>query len=242
MIENGIVVTSYLTKLKAARAGLQAFLSERARSKAGREYHLWFFNSYVWKEMRWFGVPIYKLPFDLWNYQEILTELRPSLVIEFGSAHGGSALYFSQLLRSLGQPYCVLSVDVDADQIASRARQDPNIVFLHSSSADPKVAEAIVEWRTKLPGPVFAILDSDHSKKHVLAEMELLRPVLKPGDYMVVEDGNINGHPVLPDWGEGPFEAVEEYMRLHPEDYSHDREREKRFGLTFAPNGYLIRR
>ena len=53
-----MVVTSYLTKLKAARAGLQAFLSERARSKAGREYHLWFYDTEVWKGLRWFGVPI----------------------------------------------------------------------------------------------------------------------------------------------------------------------------------------
>ena len=29
---------------------------------------------------------------------------------------------------------------------------------------------------------------------------------------LVVEDGNINGHPVLPGWGEGPWEALEDYM------------------------------
>lgn len=232
---------SYLTKLKAVRAGVSAFLRQRTRSRVGRDYGVWFYNTNVWKEMRWFGVPIQKLPFDLWNYQEILTELRPGLLIEFGTYNGGSALYFSHLLRSIGQAYRVLSVDVDHSQIFERARQDPNIDFLHSSSVDPKVAGAIAEWRRKLPGPVFAILDSDHTKKHVLAEMELLRPLLRKGDYLVVEDGYLNGHPLLPGWGEGPFEAIEEYVHLHPEDYSFDRERENRFGFTFAPNGYLIR-
>jgi cephalosporin hydroxylase len=216
-------------------------LRERTRSKVGRDYGIWFYNTDVWRGMSWLGIPIQKLPFDLWNYQEILTELQPGLLIEFGSCNGGSALYFSQLLRSLGHPYRVLSVDVDQDRIFDRTRQDQNIEFLHSSSADPKVAEAITSWRRKLPGPVFAILDSDHTKKHVLAEMELLRPLLQKGDYMVVEDGCINGHPLLPGWGEGPFEAVEEYVRRHPDDYSFDRERETRFGFTFAPNGYLIR-
>ncbi len=233
---------SYLTKLKATRAGVRAFLRQRTRSRVGRDYGVWFYNTNLWQGMRWLGVPIQKLPFDLWNYQEILAELRPSLVIEFGSCFGGSALYFSHLLRSIGQPYRVLSVDVDHSRIFERARRDENIEFRQSSSADPKVAEAIAEWRKKLPGPIFAILDSDHTKRHVLAEMELLRPLLRKGDYMVVEDGYINGHPLLPGWGKGPFEAVEEYMRLHPEDYSFDREKENRFGFTFAPNGYLIRR
>jgi cephalosporin hydroxylase len=72
--------------------------------------------------------------------------------------------------------------------------------------------------------------------------MELVRPVLTRGDYLVVEDGCINGHPLLPGWGEGPFEAIEEYVKRHPEDYAADRERETRFGFTFAPNGYLVRR
>jgi cephalosporin hydroxylase len=234
-------MASYRTKLRGLRAGVSAFLRNRTRSKVGRDYGVWFFNTNLWQEMRWLDVPIQKLPFDLWNYQEILIELQPSLVIEFGSCKGGSALYLSNLLRSMGHPYRVLSVELHQSQIFERARQDQNIEFLESSSVDPKVAEAIAEWRKKLPGAVFAILDSDHSKKHVLAEMELLRPLLHKGDYLVVEDGCINGHPLLPGWGEGPFEAIEEYMRLHPADYSSDRKREMRFGFTFAPNGYLIR-
>jgi cephalosporin hydroxylase len=88
---------------------------------------------------------------------------------------------------------------------------------------------------------VFAILDSDHTMEHVLAEMKLLRPVLRAGDYMIVEDSNINGHPVLPGHGPGPYEAIDAYEREYPNDYVHDRERETKFGFTFATNGFLIR-
>lgn len=229
------------SKLKALRAGVAASVRHYARAHAGNRYGVWFFNSNLWQQTRWFGVPIQKLPFDLWNYQEILTDLRPSLVLEFGSCCGGSALYFSHLLCSIGNPYRVLSVDIDHSRIFERARQDRNVEFIQSSSTDPGIAAIIAAWRQRLPGPVFTILDSDHTKQHVLGEMELLRPLLTKGDYLVVEDGCINGHPLLPRWGEGPFEAVEEYRKVHPEDYRPDRERELRFGFTFAPNGYLIR-
>ena len=110
-----------------------------------------------------------------------------------------------------------------------------------TSSTAPEVYERIRDLRHQYPGPVFAILDSDHSKTHVLNELLSLRDVLTPGDYLVVEDGNINGHPVLPEFGEGPFEAIYEYYERFPDDYRHDRERELKFGLTFAVNGYLIR-
>ena len=75
----------------------------------------------------------------------------------------------------------------------------------------------------------------------MLAEMKLLRPLLSAGDYLLVEDSTVNGHPVLPGWGPGPYEAIEAYEREFPNDYTHDVDRENKFGFTFAPNGFLIR-
>jgi cephalosporin hydroxylase len=104
------------------------------------------------------------------------------------------------------------------------------------------VTEIITELKQEFTGSIFAILDSDHRKEHVLNEMLLLRPLLKSGDYLVVEDGNINGHPVLPGWGEGPYEALQEYFTRYPDDYERDYAREQKFGFTFATAGFLIRR
>jgi cephalosporin hydroxylase len=109
------------------------------------------------------------------------------------------------------------------------------------SSAEPAVGEAIAGLRLGHPGSVLFILDSDHSCDHVLAELELVRGVVEPGDYVVVEDGNINGHPVLPGWGEGPSEALEEYFTLYSDDYVRDSARERKFGFTFAPGGFLVK-
>ena len=209
---------------------------------AGLGYHLWYYYSGVWTNTSWGGVKVQKSPWDLWNYQEIIFEMAPSLMIEFGTLCGGSALFLSSVLRQLGDRYRLLSVDINHDLVSDKARDDPNIELMLSSSSCPEVADRINELRAEYPGPVFAILDSDHTKDHVFAEMLLLRPILKTGDYLVVEDGNINGHPVLPAWGEGPFEALQEYFALYPNDYESDHARENKVGFTFAPAGFLIRR
>lgn len=86
------------------------------------------------------------------------------------------------------------------------------------------------------------ILDSDHSKAHVLRELEAYVPILKPGEYLVVEDTNINGHPVRPDFGPGPWEAIHEYLVKHPDSgLLHDHARERKFGLTAAPGGFYAK-
>jgi cephalosporin hydroxylase len=66
-----------------------------------------------------------------------------------------------------------------------------------------------------------------------------MTPSLGPGDYLVVEDGNVNSHPVLPGFGPGPSEAVSEFLAAHPE-FIADASREK-FLMTFNPGGFLRR-
>tara|TARA_R110000823_G_scaffold295738_5_gene415673 strand:+ start:58147 stop:58791 length:645 start_codon:yes stop_codon:yes gene_type:complete len=205
------------------------------------EYHKWYYDNEVWEDVRFLGVTTNKSVSDLWNYQEILTQLCPALVVEFGTRFGGSALYFSVIGRAVNPQLRVLTVDVSHAEVAPLVREDNAIQLLENSSADAAVADTIKEMREVHPGSVFFILDSDHSKAHVLAELALVRTVIASGDYVVVEDGNINGNPVLPGWGEGPLEALEEYFRLHPDDYTRDTGRERKFGFTFAPSGFLIK-
>ena len=178
----------------------------------------------------------------MWNYQEILFELKPSLVLEFGTHHGGSTLYFAELLKLISPDFRVLTVDIDQSIVDSRVRRHDHIELLESSTTSSLVARRFVELRRLYPGKAFCILDSDHRKDYVLAELTVLRPLTASGDYVVVEDGNINGHPVLPDWGAGPYEALKEYRDRYPGDYLLDTAREEKFGFTFAPAGFLIRR
>ena len=204
-------------------------------------YHLWYYNTGMASAVRFLGYPITKSVSDLWNYQEILQQLGASLVVEFGTQHGGSALYFKTILSQLQRRCRVLTVDIDHSLVADELKRNPDIEFVTCSSVDPRVGHRIAELRREYPGPVFFILDSDHRMHHVHAELMSLRTLTQPGDYVVVEDSNINGHPVVPGWGPGPYEAVEQYESEYPSDYRHDLARERKFGFTFAPNGFLVR-
>jgi cephalosporin hydroxylase len=209
------------------------------KSSAGEEYFRWFYDHGVWKRMHYRGVRILKVPSDLWNYQEILTEHRIQWVLETGTRHGGSALFFADLLQLNGSRGRVISIDVDP--AANRVGAHPKIDFLLGDSASPAMVDLI---RSILPahrGPLFAILDSDHSKAHVLRELSAFLPLLRADDYLVVEDTCINGHPVRPDFGPGPYEAVEEFLAAHSQEFRLDEAREGKFGFTAAPRGHLIK-
>jgi cephalosporin hydroxylase len=216
--------------------------AETKPADVGLDYHLWYYNTSVYGYTSWLGVITWKSVADMWNYQEIIFSLKPSLIIEFGTFMGGSALFFASVLKSIGHKSKILSVDIDHSRVSPLAKLNPQIELMLDSSTSPQVATKIAILKQEFPGKIFAILDSNHTKEHVLGEMLLLRPILKSGDYLVVEDSNINGHPVLPGWGEGPYEAMQEYFSRYPDDYVRDRDREQKFGFTFATEGFLVRR
>jgi cephalosporin hydroxylase len=208
-------------------------------AKAGTEYFRRYYDLGVWKRQHYRGIRILKVPTDLWNYQEIFTERRIEWVVETGSCHGGSALFFADLLELAGAAGRVITIDVSHH--ALQVRQHPRIEFLLANSASEDTAARVAGILPAQRGPLFMILDSDHSKPHVLRELELLTPLLRSGDYLVVEDTCVNGHPVRPEFGPGPMEALEEFMRQRPGQFLLDKERETKFGYTAAPSGYLIK-
>ena len=204
----------------------------------GTEYFRWYYDTGIWKRQHYRGVRILKVPTDLWNYQEIFSERRIEWVVETGSAHGGSALFFADLLELSGARGKVISVDISHQ--ALQIRTHPRIEFVLANSASPETAARVAAAIPAQRGPLFMILDSDHSKAHVLAELRSLTPLLRSGDYLIVEDTCVNGHPVRPEFGPGPMEALVEFLRLQPGRFTHDRDRETKFGYTAAPSGYLI--
>lgn len=83
------------------------------------------------------------------------------------------------------------------------------------------------------------ILDSDHRRDHVVRELRTYGPLVSPGSMLVLEDTIVNGHPVLPDFGPGPMEALEEFL-AETKTFEIDPIGEK-FLISFNPRGYLRR-
>jgi cephalosporin hydroxylase len=83
------------------------------------------------------------------------------------------------------------------------------------------------------------VLDSDHRADHVYKELLAYNGFVRSGDYLIVEDTNINGHPVIRDFGPGPMEALDLFLSQTSE-FVID-ERCQRFLMTLQPRGYLRR-
>jgi cephalosporin hydroxylase len=202
-----------------------------------RFHNLYYYGSpnehQVWVRTFWMNVPCIQCPLDLWVYQEIISELRPDLIIETGTLLGGTTLFLAQMLDLIGKG-SVMSIDLE--DLPRPAH--PRIEYVGGSSSDGQLVHRLLDGR-----PVdemrLVILDSDHSKKHVLAEMRLFAPYVPIGSYLIVTDSNVNGHPVFPSYGPGPYEAVEDFLR-ECDEFEIDCTRQKH-KLTFNPNGYLKR-
>jgi cephalosporin hydroxylase len=192
----------------------------------------------VEKATYWLGTRVYKTPMDLWMYQELLHELKPDLLIETGTLHGGSAKYLATLMDLIGKGE-IVSIDIASESADGKPPEHPRVTYVTGSSVDPGIVAGVAE-RAKSAEIVLVLLDSDHRKRHVLEELRAYGPLVTPGSYMVVEDTNINGHPTYEGWGEGPWEAVETFMQEN-DDFVIDHAREK-FLLTYNPNGWLRRK
>lgn len=203
-----------------------------------REFHKLYYGAGLtggtWNDTRWFGVKTQKCPLDLWVYQEIQTERRPDVIVEAGTADGGSALFLASTCELLGHGRVVT---IDVREPSLDVHHD-RLTYVTGSSTDP---ETFARVKSAI-GPdesVMVILDSEHTRAHVRRELELYGSLVTPGQYLVVEDTNLGGHPVLRTHGPGPMEAVQEFLDSGNR-FSVDRSREK-FLLTMNPGGYLLR-
>jgi cephalosporin hydroxylase len=191
---------------------MRSWLRRRLRSEVIDRFH----NTYYrhpdsWPKNTFLGYPIQQCPLDLHLYQEIMVRHQPRFVLQTGVAAGGSLLYFASILDLMGADSDVVVVGVDVtlgDRV--RSLSHPRIHLVKGSSTDADTVERVKELLPAAGGLVS--LDSDHTQPHVAAELKIYPDLVAVGSYLVVEDTNINGHPVAPGWGPGPFEAVEEFL------------------------------
>lgn len=199
------------------------------------EFHKLYYESpNTWRNTFWLGVPAQKCPLDLWIYQEIIFKVKPDCIIECGTYDGGSALFLASVC-DLVKRGTIITIDVEAREGRPKHKR---IKYLLGSSTSTEIVDK-VSTSIKNKHSVMVILDSDHSKDHVLNELRIYSEFVTRGSYLIVEDTNINGHPVLPEFGPGPMEAVREFLSEN-KDYVLDRSQAK-FYMSFNPDGWLRR-
>ena len=198
-------------------------------------------------EVTWLGIPIIQLPEDILMVQELIWKNRPDVIVESGVAHGGALVLYASLLELLGRGR-VIGIDIEIRKYNRLAIESHpasrRISLIEGSSTDPSTAEAV---RSRIqPGEsVMVMLDSNHTRDHVRAELELYAPLVGPGGYIVVFDEVMpmvadapNGKPT---WDiDNPLEAVRDFLAGHP-DFEVDRGYE-RLAATYCRSGFLRRR
>ncbi|XP_031556460.1 uncharacterized protein LOC116293201 [Actinia tenebrosa] len=191
----------------------------------------------------WRGLPLMKTPFEIITYQQMIWDLKPQTILEFGSNCGGSAIWMADIAK-MGEGKChVYSMDINQgllEPLAKEKRDD--ITFIEG---DCNKVEKVFppELLKGLPHPWIV---SEDAHVNVEAILEYLHQFMEPGDYVIVEDTNpftpstdddggfdfIN----LKGWGRWKLEVVIDFIRKHPDQYRIDSGYNDFFGYNVSNN------
>ena len=180
------------------------------------------------------GLPLLKNPFDLAIYPLLLARLQPRTLIEIGTHDGGSALWFADQAPEMR----VYSIDLHAPTDVSH----PSVTFLEGDARDlgialpPSLMESIAR-------PLLVVEDSSHFAGTTAAVLDFFDRWLRPGEYIVVEDGILTAMRVAESYEGGPLRAIHEFMARTNGRYEIDRTLCDYFGtnVTWNVDGYLRR-
>ena len=220
------------------------YVSGRAEQQIVADFHRLYYQlgkecQTAWAETYWRGRRVIQCPMDLMVYQKIIQDTKPHFIVETGTNEGGLALFLMDVSTAK-----IITVDRRQAAYLEAWRERIRCLIGGSIETYPCVEELVRPIR--FPWPMspssqrtMVILDSDHRAEHVRKELVLYSQLVSAGCYLIVCDTHFGGHPIAPDFGPGPYEAVQEFVRDHAE-FRVDHARESQV-LTFNPGGFLIR-
>jgi cephalosporin hydroxylase len=169
----------------------------------------------------WLGRPIVQLPEDVLRIQEVIYQVKPDVIVETGVAHGGSLIFYASLCKTMEKGR-VIGIDIEirpSNRAAVEAHPlSPYITLLEGSSTDPEVVKQ-VRAAIRPKEVVLVLLDSCHSKNHVLEELRAYSPLVSKDSYIVATDGIMGVLAGAPrteaEWSwNNPTQAVAEFLPL----------------------------
>lgn len=207
----------------------------------------------------WFGRPIIQYPQDIVAFQEIVSTVKPDLIIETGIAHGGSLVLSASLLCLLDlmegldphtSPRKVVGVDIDIRPHNRQALEEHPLRYkmelIEGSSIDPEIIGQVRRYADGVER-VLVCLDSNHTHEHVYKELDAYADLVSVGSYCIVFDTVVEDLPAAssPDrpWdvGNNPKTAVHQWLKNHSE-FEIDKSMDNKLLISVAPDGYLKRR
>jgi cephalosporin hydroxylase len=201
----------------------------------------------------WMGRPIIQLPEDALRMQEVIYTVKPDVIIETGVAHGGSLILYASLCKAMGKGR-VVGIDIEIRAHNRKALEAHELfeylTLIEGSSVAPEIvqrAKALI----RTGETVLVILDSDHSRQHVVNELNAYAPLVTVGSYIVATDGSMQDLHDVPrgkdSWKtDNPVEAVKNFLASHPEFVQEQpawrfNESELSRNITHWPMAYLKR-
>lgn len=189
--------------------------------------HLWVkvgWNQKYAYTFTWLGQPTIQLPEDMIRAQEVIYRVQPDVIIETGVAHGGSLIYYASLCKVIGKGR-VIGIENEMRRHNRQAIEAHPLFPLVTLVEDDSIApETIRQVKSLLkPGEsVMILLDSCHTKRHVLAELETYHSLVTLGSYIVATDGIMKDLYDVPrgkpKWiSDNPLTAATDFAKNHPE-------------------------
>lgn len=202
----------------------------------------------------WMGRPIIQLPEDIVRMQEVIYSVQPDVIVETGVAHGGSLIFYASLFKAIGSGR-VIGIDIEIRPQNRRAIEEhalaPLITLIEGNSVDSAVVERAKEAVGRADS-VMVVLDSNHTRAHVRAELEAYHELVSPGSYIVATDGSMKDLWDVPrgkkEWvSDNPERAAVDFLEHHPEFEIHRpewpfNESELSEPITHWPSAWLRRR
>lgn len=201
----------------------------------------------------WFGRPIIQLPEDMIRLQEVIWSLKPDVIVETGVAHGGSLVFYASLFKAMGRGR-VVGVEIalrDHNRAAILAHPMADLITLVDGSSTAPETLAKVRALVKPGERALVILDSNHTKGHVLDECRAYAPLVDVGSYIVATDGimeQVAGGPrTRPEWRfDNPKAAALAFAAENPDFVIEEpawgfNEGAVRERVTYWPSCYLKR-
>lgn len=200
-------------------------------------------------DFTWMGRPIIQFPNDMFIIQELIWQVKPDLIVETGIAHGGSMIFSASMLELIGGDGEVVGIDIDIRKHNRIAIEEhpmmKRISMLEGSSTSEEIINQVYKIAQNKKS-IMVFLDSSHTHKHVLEEMNAYGNLVSVGSYMVVFDtcielfpkGYCNDRPW--DVGNNPMTAIQEYLKNN-KTFIRDTLVNSKAIITAAPSGYLRR-